>query len=128
MYFFRFLHHTLAYKGPTLVMLKTKEESVFCVACPDEWHESHQYWGREESALYQLLPKFGLMETGPKMLYLNFTARGYPHGLRVGSNPRSPIISIDGGFEKVQTILIKIEGPDFNLDYPRVFYCRKLIS
>ncbi|XP_044764349.1 uncharacterized protein LOC123320921 isoform X2 [Coccinella septempunctata] len=98
----RFLHHTLAYKGPTLVMLKTKEESVFCVACPDEWHESHQYWGREESALYQLLPKFSLMEKGPKMLYLNFTARGYPHGLRVGSNPRSPVISIDGGFEKIE--------------------------
>ncbi|XP_045467196.1 uncharacterized protein LOC123675748 isoform X2 [Harmonia axyridis] len=98
----RFLHHVLAYKGPTLVMLKTQEESVFCVACPDEWHESHHYWGREESALYQLLPKFSLMEKGLKMLYLNFTARGYPHGLRVGSDPRNPLISIDGGFEKIE--------------------------
>lgn len=35
------------------------------------------------------------------MLYLNFTVRGYPHGLRVGKDPRAPIISIDGGFEKV---------------------------
>ncbi|KAL3270881.1 hypothetical protein HHI36_021396 [Cryptolaemus montrouzieri] len=98
----RFLHHTMAYKGPTLVVVKTNEGSVFCIACPDEWRESHQYWGREESALYQLLPKFGLLEKGPKMLYLNFSARGYPHGLRVGSDPRAPFISIDGGFEKIE--------------------------
>ncbi|KAK9874318.1 hypothetical protein WA026_002669 [Henosepilachna vigintioctopunctata] len=98
----RFLHHTLAYRGPTLVIVKTNEGNLFCIACPDEWHESHHYWGREESALYQLLPKFGLIEKGQKLLYLNFTARGYPYGLRVGSDPRSPFISIDGGFEKIE--------------------------
>lgn len=35
------------------------------------------------------------------MLYLNTTVRGYPQGLRAGSDPREPIIAIDKGFEKV---------------------------
>lgn len=29
------------------------------------------------------------------------SARGYPLGLRAGKDPRSPIIVVDGGFEKV---------------------------
>lgn len=45
--------------------------------------------------------RFQLLERGPKLLYLNTTVRGYPHGLRAGSDPRAPIISVDGGFEKV---------------------------
>lgn len=28
--------------------------------------------------------------------------RGYPQGLRAGSNPREPIIIVDGGFEKIE--------------------------
>lgn len=45
--------------------------------------------------------RFAVLERGSKMLYLNTTVRGYPHGLRAGKDPRAPIISIDAGFEKV---------------------------
>ncbi|XP_057664474.1 uncharacterized protein LOC130898896 isoform X3 [Diorhabda carinulata] len=98
----RFLHHVMNYKGPTLTLIKVQDGQKFCIASPNEWRESHHYWGGEECAVFQLLPKFQLLEKGPKMLYLNFSVRGYPHGLRVGSDPRAPIISIDGGFEKIE--------------------------
>lgn len=98
----RFLHHVMNYKGPTLTIIKVQDGQKFCIASPNEWKESHHYWGGEECAVFQLLPKFQLLEKAPKMLYLNFTVRGYPHGLRVGSDPRAPIISIDGGFEKIE--------------------------
>ena len=44
-----------------------------------------------------------MLQKGSKMLYLNTCVRGYPQGLRAGSDPREPIIAIDGGFEKVRT-------------------------
>lgn len=45
--------------------------------------------------------RFSLLDKGSKILYLNTSARGYPLGLRAGRDPRSPIVSVDGGFEKV---------------------------
>ncbi|CAG9855007.1 unnamed protein product [Phyllotreta striolata] len=98
----RFVHHVMNYKGPTLIVLRVQDGQKFCIASCNEWRESHHYWGGDECAVFQLLPKFQLLEKGPKMLYLNFSVRGYPHGLRVGKDPRAPIISIDGGFEKIE--------------------------
>ncbi|XP_025832216.1 uncharacterized protein LOC108736005 [Agrilus planipennis] len=98
----RFLHHVMGYKGPTLILIKIENDTKFCVACPNEWKESHQYWGGEESALFQIFPKFLLLDKGAKMLYLNTTVRGYPQGLRVGRDPRSPVISVNVGFEKLE--------------------------
>uniref|UniRef100_V5GHT7 Restriction of telomere capping protein 5 n=1 Tax=Anoplophora glabripennis TaxID=217634 RepID=V5GHT7_ANOGL len=98
----RFLHHVLSYKGPTLVLLRVQDGQKFCIAAPNEWRESHHYWGGEECAVFQLLPKFHLLERGAKMLYLNLSVRGYPQGLRVGKDPRAPILTIDGGFEKME--------------------------
>ncbi|GJQ78113.1 hypothetical protein Trydic_g2451 [Trypoxylus dichotomus] len=98
----RFLHHVLAYKGPTLILIKADNDSLFCIAAPCEWKESHQYWGGEDCAVVQLFPKFQVLEKASKMLYLNTTIRGYPQGLRAGSDPRAPIIAVDGGFEKFE--------------------------
>jgi len=98
----RFMHHVLAYKGATLVLLKVDGGSVFCIGCPNEWKESHLYWGGEDAVLFQLLPKFSMLEKGSKNLYLNTSIRGYPQGLRIGKDPRSPIISINAGFEKLE--------------------------
>lgn len=65
----RFLHHVLAYHGPTLVLLlggNIKNQGVadelvdrvlLCVASPGEWRESHLYAGGPESALIQMQPK-----------------------------------------------------------------------
>ncbi|GLV36995.1 uncharacterized protein CBL_02173 [Carabus blaptoides fortunei] len=98
----RFLHHVLAYRGPTIVLLKADCGSVFCIASTLEWHETHLYWGGEDSAVLQLCPKFHVIERGDKMLYLNTTIRGYPQGLRAGKDPRKPVIIVDGGFEKIE--------------------------
>ncbi|CAG9772337.1 unnamed protein product [Ceutorhynchus assimilis] len=102
----RFLHHVLGYKGPTLVIFKVENNQKFCIASPCEWKESHHYWGGEGASVFQLLPKFQLLEKGEekgqKLIYLNTSVRGYPQGLRAGSDPRAPIITVDGGFEKIE--------------------------
>jgi len=98
----RFMHHVLAYKGATLCLLKVEGGSVFCIGCPNEWKESNHYWGGEDAVLFQLFPKFLMLEKGAKMVYLNTSIRGYPQGLRVGKDPRAPIISINAGFEKLE--------------------------
>lgn len=53
----RFLHHVLNYKGPTLVILRVQDGQKFCIASSNEWRESHHYWGGDECAVFQLLPK-----------------------------------------------------------------------
>lgn len=53
----RFLHHVLSYKGPTLTLISVEGGQLFCVASPCEWKESNLYWGGEEAAAFQLLPK-----------------------------------------------------------------------
>lgn len=44
---------------------------------------------------------FQLIESGPKLLYLNTTQRGYPKGLRAGADPRKPLVAIDEHFETI---------------------------
>lgn len=58
--------------------------------------------------------RFSILQKGPKLLYLNTCIRGYPKGLRAGSDPRKPLISIDEHFEKIEyrnvpAILFSIE-------------------
>lgn len=101
----RFLHHVLAYRGPTVTLLSADCGALFCVASPSEWRESHLYWGGAECAVLTLYPRFSLIDKGPKMLYLNTMIRGYPQGLRAGKDPRKPIISVDGGFDKVNILI-----------------------
>ncbi|KAH8410261.1 hypothetical protein KR009_010229 [Drosophila setifemur] len=97
----RFLHHVLGYRGPTLVLLHTKDEQTYCIASPSEWKETHLFVGSEGSCVVQLLPKFVILEKKPNILYLNTSIRGYPKGLRAGADPRKPIIAVDEHFENV---------------------------
>ncbi|KAL2726672.1 restriction of telomere capping protein 5 [Vespula squamosa] len=103
----RFLHHVLGYRGPTLLFVKAADPEkdgeyfMYCMCSAVEWRESHLYWGDEDSVGIQLSPFYRVIEKGPKVLYLNTGIRGYPHGLRFGSNPRSPHISIDESFHSV---------------------------
>lgn len=53
----RFLHHVLGYRGPTLVLLHTKDEQTFLIASPTEWKETTMYTGSEGCCVIQLLPK-----------------------------------------------------------------------
>lgn len=54
------------------------------------------------------------MEKKPNILYLNTSIRGYPKGLRAGSDPRKPILAVDEHFENVDckgiaAVLLSIE-------------------
>lgn len=53
----RFLHHVLGYRGPTLCLLHSKTDELFCIAAPGEWRETHLYTGDKECQVMQLLPK-----------------------------------------------------------------------
>lgn len=96
----RYLHHVLGYKGPNLTLLKGENDLLVCIASPTEWRESYMYTGGDECAIVQLLPKFVLLELGPKLLYLNTATRAYPKGLRAGKDPKKPVVAVDEGFEK----------------------------
>lgn len=98
----RFLHHVLGYRGPNLVLFRCDDDLLFCVANAQEWRETHLYYGSEDSCCLQLLPKFVMLEKKPKSIYLNTHIRGYPKGLRAGSDPRKPILIVDEHFEKLE--------------------------
>ncbi|XP_058833381.1 uncharacterized protein LOC131691184 isoform X2 [Topomyia yanbarensis] len=98
----RFLHHVLGYRGPNLILFRCDDDLLFCVANPNEWRETHLYYGPDDSCCLQLLPKFVMLEKKPKSLYLNTHIRGYPKGLRAGSDPRKPILIVDEHFEKLE--------------------------
>lgn len=103
----RFLYHVLGYRGPTLLFIRIVNSDgdtsrpTYCICSAIEWRESHLYWGDEDSMGIELFPSYRVIEKGAKVLYLNTGIRGYPHGLRFGSNPRSPYISIDESFHSV---------------------------
>lgn len=54
----RFLHHVIGYKGPTLVLLHSETDEIFCLASPSEWRETHLYTGTDDCHIIQLLPKY----------------------------------------------------------------------
>lgn len=63
---------------------------------------------------HSIISRFSILQKGPKLLYLNTCVRGYPKGLRAGSDPRKPILTIDEHFEKIEyrgvsSILFSIE-------------------
>ncbi|CAG9126225.1 unnamed protein product [Plutella xylostella] len=66
-----------------------------------EWRETHQYWGSPDCVLLQLYPTFSIIERGGKMLYLNTSIRGYPKGLRAGSDPRAPKLCVNEDFDQL---------------------------
>lgn len=54
----RFLHHVLGYRGPTLILIHTKDDQTYLIASPSEWKETHLYIGGEGSCVLQLWPKY----------------------------------------------------------------------
>ncbi|XP_012282849.1 uncharacterized protein LOC105701031 [Orussus abietinus] len=115
----RFLHHVLGYKSPTLLFIRCKsldekESLLFCICSAVEWRESQLYWGDESSMIIKILPNYQILEKGSKLLYLNTSIRGYPKGLRAGTDYRNPCVSIDESFhlvtfQTVQYSLLELE-------------------
>lgn len=113
----RFLHHVIGYDAPTLVLLQTEMNEVLCLASPTEWRETDSYTGGRDCRVIQLFPRFSILQKGRNLLYLNTSIRGYPKGLRAGTNPKEPLISIDEFFDKItyrgetsDLILIEVYG------------------
>jgi hypothetical protein len=104
----RFLHHVLGYKGPTLLFVRAVSETedrrhypTYCICSAVEWRESHLYWGSEDSMVIELQPNYRVVQKGSKLLYLNTSIRGYPQGLRAGTDPRNPCVIIDQSFHEI---------------------------
>ncbi|XP_048511960.1 uncharacterized protein LOC105686929 [Athalia rosae] len=120
----RFIHHVLGYKGPTLLFLRGVspeeggEQPTYCICSAVEWCETHQYWGDEDSMVIELLPNFRIVEKGPKLVYLNTIIRGYPQGVRAGSDPRNPCVDLDKSFQ-----WLKLAGVPYRLDSLEVWGC-----
>lgn len=58
----RFLHHVLSYRGPTLTFLRGDQGVEFCLGATQEWRESHQYWGSDDSIIIQILPLYHVVQ------------------------------------------------------------------
>ncbi|XP_046418332.1 uncharacterized protein LOC124300906 [Neodiprion virginianus] len=120
----RFIHHVLGYKGPTLLFLRgvSPEEGgdrpTYCICSAVEWRESHLYWGDEDSMVIELSPTFRIVERGPKLVYLNTMIRGYPQGVRAGSDPRNPCVDLDKSFQ-----CLKLNGVPYRLDSLEAWGC-----
>lgn len=50
---------------------------------------------------FSLPHSFSIIERGGKMLYLNTSIRGYPKGLRAGSDPRAPKLCVNEDFDQL---------------------------
>lgn len=120
----RFLHHVLGYKGPTILLIRAagmaenETGTIYCLCSAVEWKETHLYWGDEDSCVIEMFPSYKVVETGPKILYLNTGIRGYPQGVRAGKDPRKPCVIIDQDFKSVS-----FAGVPHKLDSIEVWGC-----
>ncbi|XP_070573359.1 uncharacterized protein [Ptychodera flava] len=97
----RFQHHTLSYKGPTIMLVTCSGGYLFVIAVDQEWRESTQHWGGSGCAILQFAPTFKSLEEGANMMFLNDRSRSLPKGIMVGKNNNSPVLTIDGGLTEV---------------------------
>lgn len=64
------------------------------------------------------LCRFGVVERGAKLMYLNTAIRGYPLGLRVGADPRKPTLNVSAGFES-----LSLQGVPYSISSIEVWGC-----
>lgn len=121
----RFMHHVLGYKGPTLLFIQGISDGndphmypTYCVCSAEEWRETHVYFGNEDSMIIEMLPNYRVIQKGNKLLNLNTSIRGYPQGLRAGSDPRKPSVIIDQSFNEVT-----FAGVPYRISYIEAWGC-----
>lgn len=84
----RFVHHTMMYKGPTLVLVEDTKGQRFGVHVDDEWKERHGVWGGEDCGMFFLAPEFTIIKETIKV-YQNEKTRHQEHGIGFGPEPDS---------------------------------------
>lgn len=45
------------------MFLRGEQDVEFCMAVSTEWHQSHHYWGAEDSIIIQILPLYHVVES-----------------------------------------------------------------
>lgn len=90
----RFKHHSLAYRGPTVTLLRVGKEELLIVAVDVEWRESSSSWGNSDCRIIQIRPKFQMLRAGPNLIFFNERARGLPSGIVLGQTSR-PCVTLD---------------------------------
>ena len=75
-------------------------------------------WGGPECCLFQMSPKFHLIESNPNMAVCNVKDRSIPRGLQFGS--RFVHVEVDDGLDK-----LKSYGVPAKLDWIQIIGCGK---
>jgi hypothetical protein len=82
----RFVHHTMLYKGPTLVIIEDSNGQRFGCHVDQEWHERNHPWGGPDCGLFFLSPEFTIVRAEVKV-YQNERTRHQEHGIGFGPEP-----------------------------------------
>ncbi|KAF2350998.1 TLDc domain [Trinorchestia longiramus] len=99
----RFEVHVFNYRGPTISIFAAQDQDVvFCLALDEEWKDSKNFWGGDNSCLLQIRPKYRILERGEKLMYFNLNWRGFPTGIQVGDNYESRALTVDKELSQLQ--------------------------
>lgn len=104
----RFLHHVLGYRGPTVMLVLTKNPKTgdlfeFCLAQSVEWKEAMSMPFADKFAVAaELRHQFrclGRQKVTPWIYYNMGTQRGQKKGLCLGEAGEPPLLSLDESFD-----------------------------
>uniref|UniRef100_A0AC34FQ73 TLDc domain-containing protein n=1 Tax=Panagrolaimus sp. ES5 TaxID=591445 RepID=A0AC34FQ73_9BILA len=79
-----FQKHVFDYDGPTVTIIRTKDDEVFALANDEKWINSRKKIGGNYSSFIKILPKIQRFDGG-EMLYCNFAFDSNVEGIMWGS-------------------------------------------